>query len=81
MITIKPYLPEYKEALIEIFKSNIPLYFAQEELALFDAFLDKDAFEVGPYFIVFSDDVIVGCGATGVAASAGCMPSYGTSPV
>lgn len=55
-------MPEYKAALIEIFKSNMPLYFAIEELSLFDKFLDKDAFERGPYSIVFNDDVIVGCG-------------------
>jgi ribosomal-protein-alanine N-acetyltransferase len=37
------------------------LYFAEQELPLFDAFLDRDM-ERGPYDIVFKDDVIVGCG-------------------
>lgn len=40
----------------------MPLYFANEELPLFDAFLDRDALIRGPYNIVFSDNVIVGCG-------------------
>jgi len=62
LITIKTYLPEYKTALLEIFKSNMPLYFADEELALFDAFLDRDASTRGPYSIVFKEDKIVGCG-------------------
>ncbi|MES2762018.1 MAG: GNAT family N-acetyltransferase [Bacteroidota bacterium] len=61
MKTIKPYLPQYKKTLLEIFKSNMPLYFAQEELPLFDAFLDRDL-ERGPYYIIFNNDVIVGCG-------------------
>ncbi len=61
MITIKPYLLQYKPRLLEIFKSNMPLYFAEQELPLFDAFLDRDL-ERGPYNIVFNDDVIVGSG-------------------
>ncbi len=39
----------------------MPLYFAQEELPLFDAFLDRDL-ERGPYYIVLNNDHIVGCG-------------------
>jgi hypothetical protein len=62
LITIKTYLPEYKTDLLEIFKSNMPLYFADEEVALFDAFLDRDASTRGPYSIVFNEDKIVGCG-------------------
>lgn len=62
MIVIKTYLPEYKSSLIHIFKSNMPLYFAEHELDLFDEFLDKDASNRGPYSIVFKDDEIVGCG-------------------
>jgi ribosomal-protein-alanine N-acetyltransferase len=40
----------------------MPLYFADEEVALFDAFLDRDASTRGPYSIVFKEDKIVGCG-------------------
>ena len=61
MITIKPYLPQHKNTLLGIFKSNMPLYFAEHELDLFDAFLDRDL-ERGPYSVVFKDDVIVGSG-------------------
>jgi N-acetylglutamate synthase-like GNAT family acetyltransferase len=54
-------LPDYKSALLDVFKSNMPLYFAPEELPLFDAFLDRDM-ERGPYYLIFKDDAIVGCG-------------------
>ena len=40
----------------------MPLYFADEEVALFDAFLDRDATVRGPYSLIVKDDVIVGCG-------------------
>jgi len=62
LTTIKSYLPEYKTALLEIFKSNMPLYFADHELGYFSVFLDRDAATRGPFNIVFNNDVIVGCG-------------------
>ncbi len=62
MIAIKLYQLEHKPALLEIFKSNMPLYFAEHELDMFDVFLDRDASVRGPYNIIFNDDVIVGCG-------------------
>ena len=62
MITIKEYLPEYKDCLLQIFESNMPLYFAEEELQLFFNFLDRDAVQRGPYSVIFNDDTIVGCG-------------------
>lgn len=40
----------------------MPLYFAEEELPLFAAFLERDVIERGPYSIIFNDDKIVGCG-------------------
>lgn len=40
----------------------MPLYFAEEELPLFSAFLERDVTERGPYSIVFNHDEIVGCG-------------------
>lgn len=54
-------MPEYKNALLAIFKSNMPLYFAEEELPLFIAFLNKDVF-VKNYAVVFQENTIVGCG-------------------
>lgn len=66
MVTIKPYVPQHKERLLEIFRSNMPVYFAEEELPLFDAFLDQDIDAQRPYWVVFDRDVIVGCGGIGV---------------
>jgi len=40
----------------------MPLYFAEEELPLFSAFLERDVTERGPYSIVFNNAEIVGCG-------------------
>lgn len=62
MITIREYLPEHKNRLLQIFESNMPLYFAEEELQLFFNFLDRDALQRGPYSVIFNDDTIVGCG-------------------
>lgn len=44
----------------------MPLYFAEEELPLFDAFLDQDIDARRPYWVVFSDERIVGCGGIGI---------------
>lgn len=40
----------------------MPLYFAEVELPLFTAFLERDVLERGPYSVIFNDDEIVGCG-------------------
>jgi len=66
LITIKEYLPEYKDCLLQIFESNMPLYFAEEELQLFFNFLDRDAVQRGPYSVIFNDDTIVGCGGIAI---------------
>jgi [ribosomal protein S18]-alanine N-acetyltransferase len=62
LITINSYQPEYKEALIDVFKSNMPLYFAKHELKLFSDFLDKDALSRGPYSVILNNDEVVGSG-------------------
>lgn len=61
MIHIKPFSPDHKEELIAIFKSNIPLYFAEHELNLFSDFLDRDL-ERGLYYLIYKDEIIVGSG-------------------
>lgn len=66
MATIKPYLPEHKALLLEIFRSNVPLYFAEEEFALFDAFLDADINARRPYWVIEDNEQIVGCGGIGI---------------
>jgi N-acetylglutamate synthase-like GNAT family acetyltransferase len=40
----------------------MPLYFAEQELPLFTAFLNRDVLERGPYSVILKDKAIVGCG-------------------
>lgn len=40
----------------------MPLYFADDELPYFDAFLDGDAMNCGSYYVVFKHNEIVACG-------------------
>jgi predicted GNAT family N-acyltransferase len=58
---VLPYKEEYRSVCIEIFKTNIGPFFAEDELEEFEGFLDN---HVGStkYFVVFSDDEIIGCG-------------------
>jgi predicted GNAT family N-acyltransferase len=45
----------------------MPLYFAEEELPLFDAFLDRDINNAQrPYWIIVNDEEIVACGGIGI---------------
>ncbi|WP_051349479.1 GNAT family N-acetyltransferase [Chryseobacterium gregarium] len=59
MLIIK-YTPVFREDCIGIFKSNLPKYFADEELKQFENFLDHDIEE--NYYVVQSEGLIIGCG-------------------
>lgn len=54
------YTKIFREDCIEIFRSNLPKFFAIEELQLFENFLDNDTEE--NYFVVKIDGQVVGCG-------------------
>ncbi|AYZ12924.1 GNAT family N-acetyltransferase [Chryseobacterium arthrosphaerae] len=54
------YTNIFRENCIEIFKSNLPKFFAMEELPLFESFLDQHTDE--DYFVVRSGGQVVGCG-------------------
>ena len=56
-----PYQREHKEACIKVFRSNIGKYFAEEELAEFEEFLDTKV-ETLKYFVMISADKVIGCG-------------------
>lgn len=68
-IWFKPYESKYKEGCMNAFKSNVPDYFVQEEIAEFENFLDKlvkqDDLLSTYYFVLGTDDRIVGCGGFG----------------
>lgn len=57
---ILKYTPVFKERCMEIFRSNMPKFFAAEELQLFIDFLDHDIND--NYFVVEKDGAIVACG-------------------
>lgn len=59
MLIIK-YIPVFREKCIEIFKSNLPKFFAPDELQLFEAFLDHDIED--NYYIVKDNGHILACG-------------------
>jgi hypothetical protein len=54
------YTKIFREDCIKIFKSNMPKYFALEELPLFESFLDQYTEE--NYFVVKMDGHVIGCG-------------------
>lgn len=57
---ILKYAPVFKEKCIEIFESNMPKFFAAEELQPFIDFLDRDIED--NYFLVEKDGDIIACG-------------------
>jgi hypothetical protein len=58
-VQIRMYQPEDKPACIEIFKSNQPRFFADDELEEFVSFLDELPC---PYLCLVHDETVVGCG-------------------
>ncbi|MDH6252411.1 putative GNAT family N-acyltransferase [Chryseobacterium sp. H1D6B] len=56
---ITKYRSAYRENCIQIFKSNLPTIFANEELQQFEEFLDQMA---DHYYVVKISDRLVGCG-------------------
>jgi ribosomal protein S18 acetylase RimI-like enzyme len=66
-LQIIPYTPSDKIKCIEAFESNVPTYFAKEEIEEFKAFLTK--LENGSiqtkFFVVALNDEVIGCGGFG----------------
>lgn len=59
LLEFRPYLPADRDACTEIFKSNTPRYFGEEELSDFENFLTSLPY---PYYVVTRADQVVGCG-------------------
>lgn len=55
------YIPDYKEACMTVFKSNVPKYFLSDEISEFDDWLETGDLE-HYYVIKDSRDEIIGCG-------------------
>lgn len=59
-MTILKYTPDFKQKCIAVFESNMPKFFAQEELQLFVDFLDHEIED--NYYVAELDGNIVACG-------------------
>ncbi len=70
---IRPYTPNDKPQLLELFRLNTPPYFAPEEEAWFSDYLDK---ETEDFFVVEEDEIIKGCGGVNYHENSG-MLSWG----
>jgi L-amino acid N-acyltransferase YncA len=70
IMLIRPYTPADRQACIEIFKSNMPVFFAPHELGDFENWLTaKDHVEIAYksneseyYYVVEQDNLVVACG-------------------
>jgi hypothetical protein len=60
MVTFRTYRPSDRSRLSEIYLSNCPKYFGQDDLADFWSFLDQHADE--NFQVVLADNKVVGCG-------------------
>ena len=69
-LEIRSYTKQDKESCLIAFKSNVPKYFGENEIPLFESFLDKDvevmlSSERTKYYFVVKDDKVIGCGGFG----------------
>ena len=60
MTNIRLYTPADRPACISIFRSNLPKYFAPEELPLFISWLGKP--ELENYCVLEAEGEVIGCG-------------------
>ena len=58
-IEIRPYQSDDKTACVEIFRSNQPRFFADEEFEDFVSFLNNLPCS---YFCLIDDEIVIGCG-------------------
>ena len=63
-IVIREYEPADKEAVMELLRLNTPRYFAPEEAADLDAYLER---ERELYYVLLHEERIVGCGGINFA--------------
>lgn len=66
-MTIRPYTAADKPACLDAFRSNMPQFFASEELKDFDAWLDEQgkrdiANKSECYFVLTINNMVAGCG-------------------
>ncbi|MDO4264699.1 MAG: GNAT family N-acetyltransferase [Deinococcus sp.] len=72
-ITLRPYTDADLEACLEVMRSNVPEYFAHEEMADFQGFLQGTP---QPYFVLLQGGEVCGCGGVALFPS----EAAGTEP-
>lgn len=64
---IRKYESRDKQDCINAFKSNVPLFFTNKEIADFDSFLNKveSGTDITYYYVVIFNEKVIGCGGFG----------------
>jgi GNAT superfamily N-acetyltransferase len=73
---IQPFAEQHRAALLAAFQSNVPKFFTENEVADFEAFLDKflaqtddgKGFERIYYYVILENNVAIGAGGFGFQA-------------
>lgn len=68
-LKFRPFIQTDTEACLLAMKSNVPRYFASEEVVLFEQFLgtcDQEKHQLSPYYVVLLGDQLIGCGGFGM---------------
>ena len=85
VITIREYKPSDRQACFDIFKSNAPLYFAEQELPLLENWLNaKDKNQIAyknnlaeNFYVVEHESGIVACGGFYITAEQNAHMTWG----
>ncbi|ASS49261.1 MAG: hypothetical protein A3D31_03955 [Candidatus Fluviicola riflensis] len=74
---LRPYAPTDKESCLTAFKSNVPVFFTEDEIIDFSNFLDslprRFAENSTHYYVILVDDQIVGAGGFGDKDNTGSL--------
>jgi [ribosomal protein S18]-alanine N-acetyltransferase len=68
-MNIREFTLNDKKACVEIFKSNIPTFFLNEEIKIFEDFLETNA--IGAYWVLENSGHVIACGGIGTRDSEG----------
>jgi ribosomal-protein-alanine N-acetyltransferase len=77
MYTIEQYVGQERVALLELFRLNVPLYFATEEEKDLHMFLDNHAQD---FYLCKNNNVLVGCGGHNMKDNLGVLSWYIVHP-
>jgi ribosomal-protein-alanine N-acetyltransferase len=63
-IAIRAYTHTDRQACLEAFKSNVPVYFSEQEVTDFTIFLEglENGAYIIPYYVITYNQMVMGCG-------------------